>query len=258
MYCGDAGHAFAGRRIELDAVEPVLVGDELSGQRPVGADRQPGRLLLVDRNLPALGRHRRDDLHAHLGAAKNRDVAAVFNLPGLQAGVRGEVVLELQLLHVRHVHDVEPEGRRAHAARFHEVVERSGEVEQHALEFRVFPNQRHTLERPVGSLAHHQHRLLGGEAVQLRRDRLIRALWHADVARLHLDLVGHGRFDAARHQHERGERVPQIGRPEPEQRQRGEHDQAHRSGVGVQAACARHGVPLRARGPSLSRSRPAA
>src|SRR4029453_18106004 len=106
-------------------------------------DRQTGRLLLVDRNLPALGGHRRNDLHADLGATKNRDIPAVFNLPGLEARIRREVVLELQLLDIGHVDDVQLEGRRAYATRFHEVVERTGEVEQHALELRVLPNQRH-------------------------------------------------------------------------------------------------------------------
>ena len=116
-YFGEPADARAARRFHLDPVEAVVVGDERRLQRAVGLHRHRHLRLVVDDDRAAGGGHRRHGAHPDLGAAQDGDVAAVFDLARLQAGVGREVVLQLELLDVGHVGDLErvdaASGRRA-------------------------------------------------------------------------------------------------------------------------------------------------
>ncbi len=84
---------------------------------------------------------------AHLGAAQHGDVAAVLDLLRLEAGVRREVVLDLEALHVRHVDDLQREDCRAHAIGLDEVLQRLRDVEDHAFVLAlVIADERQRLE----------------------------------------------------------------------------------------------------------------
>ena len=76
---------------------------------PSGCGARATSLFVVERQSGRRGLHRREHVHAHLGAAQHRDVAAVLDLLRLEAGVGREAVLELEALHVRHLDDLHRE-----------------------------------------------------------------------------------------------------------------------------------------------------
>ncbi len=68
----------------------------------------------------------------HVGAAQHGDVAAVFDLLWLEAGVGREPVLEIELLHVRQVDHPQRVVLGLDAFGEHEILERSRDVEEDA------------------------------------------------------------------------------------------------------------------------------
>ena len=81
------GQPLAVRRVELDAIEAVVRRGEVGRERAVGVRRQRHAFLLAEHHLPALRRHRRRDGQLDVGALEHGDVAAVFDLARLEAGV---------------------------------------------------------------------------------------------------------------------------------------------------------------------------
>ncbi len=206
------GHMLPGRRVELDAIEAVLLHAEAARQRPVSRHLQRHGFLLVQADAPARDLHRRGNLRAHLRAREHGDVAAVLDLLRLQARVGREAVLELQLLDVRQVDDREREDRRRRPVGLDLVLDRRGDVEEQPLEgTRAALGQRQLLERLRRVAPHEQRRLLGVEALQRGRDLLVRALGHSGGPRRHDDLERHGRFNITRDE-ERRQRVAQHRR----------------------------------------------
>ena len=168
-------------------------------------------------------------------------------------------VFEIDLLRVRQLDDVELVHGRAHAGGFDHVIDRLGEIEQHAFVGAVLGlDHRHALERARRSLANQDGRVGGVETRQRGVDHLIGALGHRGVARLHLDAIRRRRFDVARDDEDRRQRVTEIRRAEREQRDRRRprpRRRPTRSAASARARCARlPGSRARARW----RSRPGA
>ncbi len=190
--------------LQADAVEAVLVGDERPGELALGAGRERHVGALVQRQLAGRGRHRRRDRDAHFGAGQHGDVAGVLDHPRFEAGVGGEVVLEVDALGVGQVDDVEREGARTHAGGLGQELELGVEVEDHALEAAVVAlEHRHPLERRRVALAHEQHGVVGAEAAQRRLEQLIGAARHRAAPGREGDAVRRRGLDALPREHRR-------------------------------------------------------
>ncbi len=209
------GDVLAGRTVELDAIEAVLLRRELRRQRAVGVGGERHALVLAHHQASTLRRHGRRDRHLHLGASQHGDVAAVFNRSRLQLRVRREAILEVELLDVRQLDHLQREHRRANARRLDDVVHRLGQVEEHAFVAAALGlHHRHALEGRRARLARQDRRFGGIEPVHRRVDRLVRALGHRGVARRDVDAIRRRCLDVAGDVEQRRERVAQIRRTE--------------------------------------------
>ena len=81
-------HVLAGRPIELDAVEAVLLRREFRGQRAVRVGGQRHAAVFAEHDAAALRRHRRRDRQRDVRAFEHGDVAAVFDLRGSRGRCR--------------------------------------------------------------------------------------------------------------------------------------------------------------------------
>ena len=230
------GHALAGRRVELDPIEPVLVDLERPGQRrgrsAFGRRRERAALRVRQHDLPARRLHRRQRAHADFRALEDGDVAAVLDLLRRESRVGREVVFELEPLHVRKLDDLQREDLGADAVGLDEITDRRGEIEQHAFVLAVVAaEERDALVGGIGRLAHEQRRLLGVEPGQLRGNGLVRAARHGRVAGRDLDAIGGGRQDVARHDEQRRQRVAEVRGTEPEERDGADGERRERQAV---------------------------
>ena len=126
-------HALAVRRNQLHVIEAVALGGEAGHERSVGLRRQLGELVLAEGQAARRGLHRREHLHAHLGALQHRHVAAVLDLLRLEPRVGRELELQRDALGVGHLHDLHREDGRAHTVGLHVIVQLRVDVEDHRL-----------------------------------------------------------------------------------------------------------------------------
>lgn len=155
-------------------------------------------------------------------AAESRHVPAVFDQLGTEAGVLGEVVLQVDTLDVRDVHHCQTKQVRADAAGLDEVVGSLPDVQQHEA---VAPGpwlHRHGPALPLVALTRLEGELhlVGVEAPQVSDDGLIGAPGQSQMAGLDLDGVGaHGGLGIPGQQQKRqslaNERRAQEGRNHP-------------------------------------------
>ena len=219
-------HQLATRAFQLDLVEPVLLDREAGRERAVVTTDQIGRGRLVEHQPAGRRAHRREHAQPHLGAAQDRDVAAVLNQAWLETGVGGEVILELEVVDIRQVDDVESERLRLDADRLDEVGRLFTHVEEKRLERaggrrRPFlGNHRHPLERRARARAHEQVDVARVEPDQLRGDGRVRPPGDRVVTRQHVDVIRAGRRETAGRGQQRGRSVTQIRRSEDERKER--------------------------------------
>ena len=205
--------------LQVDAVEAILLDHEARRQRAVGRHLQRLPTILVEHEIAAGRRHRRDGPQPDFRVPEHGDVAAVLDDARVESRVGREDVLELELRHVGQVDDVEREPGRLHAGRLDEVVRAGPQIEQQDLEeVGVFHrHQRQRLERRARAAAHEQVDVVGVEPEQPGGDRLVGPARHGGVARQHLDLVRARRLDVADGSQQRGDAVPQVVGAEDEQ-----------------------------------------
>ena len=213
------GHELAVGRLQLDAVEALLLDHEARRQAAVGLHGQRTAVVLVQHQLARLGGQRGERPQAHLRALQHGDVAAALHELRIEPRVLGKDVLQLQPVDVRQVDDVERVARRLHPGRLDEVVRAGLQVEQQHLEVfgLVHRHEREPLELAAVSGAHEQVHGLRVEADEPRGDGLVGAAGHGGVARGHVDAVRAGRLDVAGRQQERADPVPQVVGTEQQQ-----------------------------------------
>ena len=187
---------------------------------------------------PLVGGERGVDAEAHRRAAQHRDVAAVLDLPRLEARVGREHVLEFQPIDERQFGRLDPEDGGPHAGRLDEIVERLAQAEENRLERAIVAagDHRGALEgRAVAGPREDVH-LGGGESGQVRRHGDVRAARHGGVPRLHVDAVRARGLDARHGDQHRERALAQIGRPDREDRGRRNRDAAHHGDRAPEAA----------------------
>ena len=220
----------AARPLELDLVEAVLLDQEGGGHDPVLAAGQLRVRGLVEDEPAGRGAHGREHGHAHLGPPQNRDVAAVLDQPRLEAGVGGEVVLQLEVVDVRQVDDVHRERLRAHPGGVDVVVGLFPDVEEDRLEGpegrrraveRVLRNQRDGVPGRFGRAPHEEVDVVRLEPDELGRHREVGPAGDGDVARLDEDAVGAGLVEAPGGGHQGRRPVLQLGRRQDEREEGG-------------------------------------
>ena len=108
---GGRAHQVSGRACEIDPVGAVVAHLEAAAERAVGVHRERRFVTLAADHPAALRGERGVHAEADRGAAEHGDVAAVFDLPRLEAGVGGEHVLEFQPIDERQFGRLNPEHR---------------------------------------------------------------------------------------------------------------------------------------------------
>ena len=253
---GRGGHQPGAGALHLEVVEAVLLHHERSGEGAVLGGRQIARQRVVAPQVGARGGNRGEGAQVDPGPAQHRDVATVVDGAVRKPGVGGEIVHQLEPVHVRQDLHIDSVQVRLNAGGAHEILGDVFHGEEHDLELadillaRVARQQHgEGPEFTVGAGAQEEFRVHGLEAQVARRDAQVRAARDGDVARGHLDRVGVDLRRVRRRREQHRGPVTQEGRTGQEDDEEGEPDSRDGGGPAQQprpldAVSAIHGARL--------------
>ena len=233
---GRGGHQPGARTLHLDAIEPVLLHHEGTGEGAVFVQRQLARQRVVTPEVGVWAGNRREGAQVDTRPAQHGDVAAFVDGPVRQSGVGRKVVHQLEPVHVGQNLHIDAVHLRLDARGTHEVLGDVVHAEEHDLELaRVLrPDHGQGPEFAIRAGAQEEFRFSGLETQVARGNPLVRTARDGDVPRGDLDGVGVHlrRADGRREQH-RGA-MAQERRSGKEGDEDGETDPHHGGGPAKQ------------------------